>query len=85
MLFWSWEAWQILPNYEQILTITKFVSSKFVAGMKRNRKLNIQQPLLSVIRCVNTEYIENPYTLYLLVLTVRDISDTGTQIHLLIY
>ena len=34
MLFQSWEAWHILPTYEQILTITKFVSSKFVAGMK---------------------------------------------------
>jgi hypothetical protein len=36
MLFRSWEAWHILPTYEQILTITKFVSSKFVAGIKRN-------------------------------------------------
>jgi hypothetical protein len=30
----SWEAWHILPIYEHILTITKFVSSKFVAGIK---------------------------------------------------
>jgi hypothetical protein len=30
----------ILPTYEQILTITKFVSIKFVAAMKRNRQLN---------------------------------------------
>jgi hypothetical protein len=22
MLFWSWEAWHIIPTYEQILTIT---------------------------------------------------------------
>jgi hypothetical protein len=36
-----------------------------------------------MIRCVNTEYSEYPYSLYLLVLTVSDISDTGTQIHLL--
>jgi hypothetical protein len=43
MLFQSWEAWHILPAYEQIFTITKFVSSKFVAGMKRNRQLNIQR------------------------------------------
>jgi hypothetical protein len=34
MLFQSWEAWHILPTNELILTITKFVSSKFVAGMK---------------------------------------------------
>jgi hypothetical protein len=37
MLFRSWEAWHILPIYEHILTIlsiTKFVSTKFVAGMK---------------------------------------------------
>jgi hypothetical protein len=27
MLFRSWEACAILPTYEQILTITKFVSS----------------------------------------------------------
>jgi hypothetical protein len=30
MLFQPWEAWHILPTYEQILNITKFVSSKFV-------------------------------------------------------
>jgi hypothetical protein len=37
ILFWSWEAWHILATYEQMhtSTITKFVSSKFVAGMKR--------------------------------------------------
>jgi hypothetical protein len=49
MLFWSWEVWHILPTYEQILTITKFVSSECVAGMKLTFK-----PLLSVIRGVNT-------------------------------
>jgi hypothetical protein len=43
MLFWSWEVWHILPNYEQILAITKFVSSKFLAEIKRNRQLNIQR------------------------------------------
>jgi hypothetical protein len=31
------------------------------------------------------KYMEYPYSLYLLVLTVRDVSDTGTQIHLLVY
>jgi hypothetical protein len=31
------------PTYEQVLTITKFVSSKFLAGMKRNRQLSIQR------------------------------------------
>jgi hypothetical protein len=25
MLFWSWEVWHILPSYEQIIIITKFV------------------------------------------------------------
>ena len=30
-------------------------------------------------------YIEYPYSLYLLVLTVRDVSNTGTKIHLLDY
>jgi hypothetical protein len=34
---WDWEP---DAHYEQILTITKFVSSKFVAGMKTNRHLN---------------------------------------------
>jgi hypothetical protein len=51
MLFRSWGAWHILPTYEQLLTTTKFVSSKFVAGMKKNQTV---EPLLSVIRCVNT-------------------------------
>jgi hypothetical protein len=73
-----------LTTYEQILTITKFVSSKFVAGMKRKHTVK-KQTLLSVMRCVNTDNIEYPYSLYLLVLTVRDVSDTGTQIHLLVY
>jgi hypothetical protein len=51
MFFQSWEAWYILPTYEQILTITKFVSSKFVARMKRNRQLNTMHycPWLDVI------------------------------------
>jgi hypothetical protein len=40
---------------------------------------------VSCIRCVNAENIEYPYSLYLLVFTVRDVSDTGTQIHLLFY
>jgi hypothetical protein len=31
------------------------------------------------------KFIEKSYSLYLLVLTVRDISDTGTQSHLLFY
>jgi hypothetical protein len=43
------------------------------------------KPLLSMIRCVNAYSIEYPYSLYLLVLTVRDVSDTGTQIHRLVY
>jgi hypothetical protein len=40
MIFRSWEVCTIPPTYEQMLTITKFVPSKFVAGMKRNRQLN---------------------------------------------
>jgi hypothetical protein len=38
-----------------------------------------------MIRCVNSDIIEYTYFLYLLVLTVRDETDTGTQIHLLVY
>jgi hypothetical protein len=75
MLFWSWEVCHIFPTYDQILTISKFVSSKFVGGMIRTVK-----PFLSVICCVNTFYIEYPYSLDLLVSTIRDYSDTGTQI-----
>jgi hypothetical protein len=40
MLFRSGEGSHILPTYEQILTITKFLSSKYGAVMKRNLQLN---------------------------------------------
>jgi hypothetical protein len=63
-------VWHILSTYEDILTITKFVnflSSKFVGGMKR-----IATVLLSVIKYIYKEY-------HLVVLIVRDLSDTGTH------
>jgi hypothetical protein len=31
------------------------------------------------------KYIEYPYSLYFLVLTLREVSDNGTQIHILLY
>jgi hypothetical protein len=48
----------------------------------RNEVKQTVKPLLFVISCVNTYYIEYPHSLYLLVLTVEVVSDTGTQIHL---
>jgi hypothetical protein len=71
MLFWSWEAWHILPNYEQklnLLTITYFY-----------------HPHNITVRVLMCKYIEYPYSLNLLVLRVREVSDTGTQIHLSVY
>jgi hypothetical protein len=45
----------------------------------RNEKKQTVKPLLSVIRCINTDNKEYPHPLYLLALTVSNVSDTGTQ------
>jgi hypothetical protein len=69
----------MIKYYPSLIFLFKyvFVLSKFVAGMKRTVK-----PLLSMNKCVNTWNILILSALYLFVLTVKDVSDTGTQIHL---
>jgi hypothetical protein len=84
MLFWSWEAWHILPTYKQILTIMHhYICIIQSCGRNEKKQTVKQQEFMSVIRCLNAVNIEYPYSLYLLVLTVRDVSNTGTQTHLL--
>jgi hypothetical protein len=62
MLFWSWEVGAIFPTYEKIFTITKFVSSKFVAGMKTNRQSRRSKKFLETWLYLSKSNLKTPFT-----------------------